>query len=214
MKKVILLIIGIVVMGGFFWGLQGSNEVNKKQVINLNPLATVKLGNGQTFKIELYPDQAPNTVNNFIALVNSNYYNNLTFNKMIPDYIVQTGDRIGDGTGFPGYFIRSECSDNGYENNISLEEGTVCMSRGQKYNTEGSQFFILLSPRRDLEGKYTAFGKVIEGLEFLKEISRVVPDELVQREEGIEISRIEVNTFGKPYEEPQVLSLAEVRELP
>lgn len=214
MKKVILLIIGIVVTGGFFWGLQGSNEVNKKQVINLNPLATVKLGDGQTFKIELYPDQAPNTVNNFIALVNSNYYNNLTFNKMIPDYIVQTGDRIGDGTGFPGYFIRSECSDNGYENNIPLEEGTVCMSRGQKYNTEGSQFFILLSPRRDLEGKYTAFGKVIEGLEFLEEISRVVPDELVQREEGIEISRIEVNTFGKPYEEPQVLSLAEVRELP
>lgn len=214
MKKFILLIIGMLITGGFFWGLQGSDAVNQDEVIHLNPVATVKLGNGQTFKIELYPDEAPNTVNNFIALVDSSYYNDLTFSKMIPDYMVQTGDRIGNGTGFPGYYIKSECKGNGYENNIPLEAGTVCMSRGQKYNTEGSQFFILLSSRKDLEGKYTAFGKVIEGLEYLREISHMTSDSFLQKQKGIEISHIQVNTFGKPYQEPQVLSLAEVRELP
>lgn len=214
MKKFILFMISMVIAGGFFWGLQGSDTISQSQLSHLNPIATVRLGNGQTFKIELYPDEAPNTVNNFIALVNSSYYNDLTFNKMIPDTVVQTGDRIGDGTGFPGYYIKSECKNNGYENHIPLEAGTVCMSRGQKYNTEGSQFFILLSSRKDLQGKYTAFGKVIEGLDTLKEISHTTSDPFVQRQNGIEISQIEVDTLGKTYEEPQVLSLDKVRELP
>ena len=213
MKKVILFLIGIVVAGGLFYGLQGSSKDQREARITLHPIATVTLGNGQQFKVELYPEEAPNTVNNFIALVKDNYYSDLTFNKILPDYLLQTGDKIGDGTGFPGYFIPSECSDNGYKNDLPLDEGVVCMSRGQKYNTEGSQFFILLSPRRDLEGTYAAFGKVTEGLEFLKEMSKMAPDELVQREEGLQVSRIEVDTFGKYYGEPQVLSLAEVREL-
>lgn len=214
MKKIILLIIGIIVSGGLFWGLQGSEQVNKDEPTILNPVATIKLGEGQVVKIELYPDEAPNTVNNFIALANSHYYDRSLFTQIRPNEVIQAGDRIGNGTGFPGYYIKSECRENGYENTILLEEGTVCMSRGQKYNTEGSQFFILLTPRRDLQGKYTAFGKVIEGLELLQEISTMTSDEFIQMQDKIEIGYVEVNTFGRYYDEPQVLSLAEVRELP
>ncbi len=177
-----------------------------------NPIVTVTLESQETFKIELYPEQAPNTVNNFIALAQKRFYNDLPISKVIPGYLIQTGDPLGNGRGFPGYLIKSECKQNGAANSLAFEVGTVCMARSSRFDTEGSQFFVLLQEDHRLEGYYTAFGKVIEGLELLQELSHEPANSkgILQTEKRVKSIRIE--TFGYTYDEPHVLSVVDVRE--
>lgn len=135
------------------------------------PRAVITLNNGTTFKIELYPEEAPNTVTNFIELSKSDFYHKTFLNRKIPGYLIQMGDPIGNGHGFPGYVIKSECRYNGVDNKLKHTKGTVSMARSSQFNTEGSQFFILLTDDASLNGQYSAFGRVIEGLDDLETIS-------------------------------------------
>lgn len=202
MKKLIsiLLVICLVGIGGYYY-----IRFNKSPVIDEGqcPVVKVILSNKTSFKIQLRPDQAPNTVCNFIDLVNCGFYRELGFSKILPNYLVQTGDTIGNGTGYPGYFIKSECKANGYPNNLPCVQGTVCMARGKKFNTEGSQFFVLLRDAPELEGRYTAFGIVTEGLEYLMALTA---------ERKVTIQEATVETFYKGYKEPKVLSMVAVRD--
>jgi len=211
MKKLMIFftIIGISMLG--FYSINKATSVSGPLENLKNPIATIILENSQVFKIELYPKYAPNTVNNFIDLVNKKFYNNKPFSKIIPNYLLQTGDPIGDGTGFPGYFIKSECKQNGFKNRLKCEQGTVCMARSKKYNTEGSQFFILLQDDSSLYGHYTAFGKVIEGINIAQEVGMTQVKSDNTPLEEIKIKTITVDTFGITYDEPQVISIYEER---
>jgi peptidyl-prolyl cis-trans isomerase B (cyclophilin B) len=212
MKKisVMVAIIGISMLL-FYSANQAANTSQTTEDVK-HPIVTVLLDNNQTFKIELYPEYAPNTVNNFIDLANKNFYDDMLFSKIVPDYLLQTGDPIGDGTGFPGYFIKSECKQNGFKNKLKCEQGIVCMSRAKRYNTEGSQFFILLEDDSSLNGEYTAFGKVVEGIELLQEISKMPMDNADTPPQDIKMNKVTVDTFGEEYEEPEVISIYEHRE--
>ncbi|MDF2594028.1 MAG: peptidyl-prolyl cis-trans isomerase cyclophilin type [Clostridia bacterium] len=212
MKKIsmVVAIIGISML--LFYSVNQAANTSQTTENIKRPIVTVVLDNDQTFKIELYPEYAPNTVNNFIDLANKNFYDDMLFSKRVPDYLIQTGDPIGDGTGFPGYFIKSECKQNGFKNKLKCEQGVVCMSRAKRYNTEGSQFFILLQDDKSLNGEYTAFGKVIEGIGLLQEISQTPTDNNNILQQDIKISKVTVDTFGEAYEEPEVISIYEHRE--
>ena len=201
----------IVISLGLFYSINQATGQNKSIDQSENPIVTVTLENKQIFKIELYPQHAPNTVNNFIDLANKKFYDNMPFSRVIPNYLVQTGDPIGDGTGFPGYFIKSECRQNGFKNKLKCETGTLCMARSKRYNTEGSQFFILLQDDFGLNGQYTAFGKVVEGLDVLQELGKAPASENDVLLEEIKIKTLRVDTFGIHYDEPQVISIYEQR---
>ncbi|PHV71174.1 peptidylprolyl isomerase [Sporanaerobium hydrogeniformans] len=177
-----------------------------------HPIVTVTLENGEVFRIELYPEEAPNTVNNFITLAQKRFYNDLAISKVIPDYLIQTGDPLGNGRGFPGYLIKSECRQNGVSNSLPIEAGTVCMARSSRFNTEGSQFFILLQKDSRLEGYYTAFGKVIEGLPILEELSNEPASGKGVLQTERRVKTVTIETFGYAYDEPEVLSPVQVRE--
>ncbi|MDF2612616.1 MAG: peptidyl-prolyl cis-trans isomerase cyclophilin type [Clostridia bacterium] len=212
MKKITMIftIIGISMI--LFYSVNKATGKDEELQSLKNPIVTVLLENSKDFEIELYPEYAPNTVNNFIDLVNKKFYDDMPFSKIIPNYLLQTGDPIGDGTGFPGYFIKSECKQNGFKNKLKCEQGTVCMARSKKYDTEGSQFFILLQENFGLNGQYAAFGKVIKGMDVLQEIGKAPVDgENIPLQE-IKIKTITVNTFGVKYEEPQVISIYEHRD--
>ena len=202
MKKLICLILLTSLIGISYYIYTTTQEVEAPFVSH--PIITFHLSDHTAFKIVLYPEEAPNTVCNFIDLSSCGFYKNLGFSKILPHYFIQTGDTIGNGTGFPGYFIKSECKANGVDNDLKCEMGTVCMARGEKYNTEGSQFFILLRDAPELDGKYTAFGKVVSGLEHLMTL---------EAENTVTIEDIEVQTFDIVYDEPQVLSMVMVRDV-
>lgn len=208
MKKIVVLLAISLLAGTIFNKSYSKEQLDKSDV--LRPIVTICLSNKQTIKIELYPEEAPNTVNNFIDLVERKFYDGLTLKEAVPQYLWQTGDQIGNGTGFPGYFIKSECKANGFDNTLPFTAGVVGMARAHKYNTEGSQFFILLTEDKALDGKYTAFGKVIQGLAYLQQ-----QDErpLKVLETPLVIQSVTVETFGIDYREPEVLSMNEVRSI-
>ncbi len=204
MKKLIflLLIIIMVGLGSHFYTVQ--NEKPEERLIS-NPIVTINLSNDVAVKIQLHPEAAPNTVCNFLDLASCNFYNGLGFSEILPNYLVQTGDTIGNGTGYPGYFIKSECKANGYPNNLKCLQGAVCMARGDKFNTEGSQFFILLRDAPELDGEYTVFGTVIEGLDYLMALTSNT---------SVKITDMAVETFNVDYKEPAVLAMTTVRDAP
>lgn len=212
MKRVSMIVSMLVVMGVLLYCVHPMASRKVSAESPKNPIATLVLEDEQIIKIELYVQYAPNTVNNFIDLASKKFYDGMAFSKIIPDYLLQTGDPIGDGTGFPGYFIKSECKHNGFKNKLKCEEGTVCMARGKKFNTEGSQFFILLQDDASLNGQYAAFGKVVEGLELLKKIGKAEVDEDYVPKQKVQIERITIETFGQNYAEPEVLSIFEKRK--
>lgn len=143
----------------------------------MNPVVTIKMENGKIMKAELYPEIAPNTVRNFVSLVNQGFYDGLIFHRVIPGFMIQGGDPEGTGMGDPGYSIRGEFSSNGFEgNNINHESGVLSMARSMNPDSAGSQFFIMVAPAPYLDGQYAAFGRLTEGLEVAQEIVAVERD--------------------------------------
>ena len=138
-----------------------------------NPIVRITMDSGKTIRLELYPEIAPITVENFLGLVNKGFYNGLTFHRIIPGFMIQGGDPSGNGTGGPGYSIKGEFKSNGVNNTMKHERGVISMARAFDPNSAGSQFFIMHKDAPHLDGEYAAFGKVIEGLEAVDEIASV-----------------------------------------
>lgn len=141
-----------------------------------NPIVTFEMENGGIMKAELYPEVAPNTVNNFISLVKKGFYNGLIFHRVIPGFMIQGGDPDGTGMGGPGYGIKGEFASNGWKNPLKHTRGVISMARSMMPNSAGSQFFIMHKDAPHLDGDYAAFGKVVEGIEVVDEIAGVKTD--------------------------------------
>ena len=168
-----------------------------------NPIITFEMTNGKTFKVELYPEKAPNTVNNFISLVKKGYYDGLIFHRVIAGFMIQGGDPNGTGTGGPGYHIKGEFAGNGFtQNDLSHERGVLSMARAGHPDSAGSQFFVMHDVAEYLDGQYAAFGKVIEGMETVDEIAEVKTDWSDRPYEEQRMQKVTVETFGVEYGEP------------
>lgn len=170
---------------------------------NKNPVATLTMQDGKTIEIELFPQIAPNTVNNFITLANSGFYNGLIFHRVIRGFMIQGGCPKGNGTGGPGYGIKGEFSQNGFQNNLKHTRGVISMARAQNPNSAGSQFFIMHQDAPHLDGAYAAFGKVRSGMDVVDEIADQYTDYYDRPYEKQIIQSIKVETFGQSYPEPQ-----------
>ena len=169
------------------------------------PIVTIELENGQVMRGELYPEKAPNTVRNFVALANSGYYDGLTFHRVIPGFMIQGGCPDGTGMGGPGYAIRGEFSGNGFEkNDLKHTLGVLSMARAMNPDSAGSQFFIMVDAAPHLDGQYAAFGKITENAEAEVEISRVPRNMGNDKPKTPQIIRsIRVDTRGEDYPEPE-----------
>ena len=168
-----------------------------------NPIVTFEMENGKTFKAELYPDKAPNTVNNFLSLVNEGFYDGIIFHRIIAGFMIQGGDPKGLGTGGPGYHIKGEFSSNGFaQNDITHARGVLSMARAQHPDSAGSQFFVMHEDGDFLDGQYAAFGKVIEGMEVVDEIATVKTDWSDHPYEEQKMKKVTAETFGVEYAEP------------
>ena len=168
-----------------------------------NPVVTFEMENGDIIKAELYPDVAPNTVRNFISLVNKGFYNGLIFHRVIRGFMIQGGCPDGVGTGGPGYSIKGEFSQNHFENNLAHTPGVLSMARAMHPDSAGSQFFIMHETSPHLDGAYAAFGKVIEGMDVVNKIAETRTDYSDRPLEKQEISSMTVETFGVDYPEPE-----------
>ncbi len=171
-----------------------------------NPVVTLTIKDRGDIKIELYPKKAPNTVRNFIYLVQDGFYDGLTFHRVIPNFVIQGGDPNGDGTGGPGYFIKGEFPNNGFKkNDLKHTRGMVSMARygDPYYDSAGSQFFIVLEDQPGLDGDYAVFGKVIEGMDIVDAIAAVETDSKDKPKEPQIIEKATVELFGVEYEEPE-----------
>ncbi len=169
----------------------------------MNPIVTFEMENGQTFKAELYPDKAPNTVNNFISLVKKGFYNGLIFHRVIAGFMIQGGDPNGMGTGGPGYQIKGEFTSNGFKaNDLAHERGVLSMARAQHPDSAGSQFFVMHAEAGYLDGQYAAFGKVIEGMETVDAIASIKTDWYDRPYEEQKMKTVTIETFGVDYAEP------------
>lgn len=168
-----------------------------------NPIVTITMENGDVMKAELYPDIAPNTVNNFISLVKKGFYDGLIFHRIISGFMIQGGCPDGTGMGGPGYSIKGEFSQNGFENNLKHEPGVLSMARAMHPDSAGSQFFIMHQTSPHLDGSYAAFGKVIEGMDVVNKTATVPTDFRDRPLEPQVIRSITVETFGTEYPEPE-----------
>ena len=168
-----------------------------------NPIVTITMGSGDVIKAELYPDIAPNTVNNFISLINKGYYDGLCFHRVIKGFMIQGGCPDGTGTGGPGYSIRGEFSQNGIKNDLKHSEGVLSMARTMMPNSAGSQFFIMHKNSPHLDGAYAAFGKVTEGIEAVNRIAECETDFSDRPIEPQIMKTVTVDTFGVEYPEPE-----------
>lgn len=168
-----------------------------------NPVVTITMENGDIIKAELYPEIAPNTVNNFISLINKNFYDGLTFHRVIYGFMIQGGCPEGTGTGGPGYHIKGEFSHNGFENNLRHTEGVLSMARAMNPNSAGSQFFIMHKNAPHLDGEYAAFGNVIEGMDIVNNIAECDTDFGDKPLDPQVMKTVTVETFGAEYPEPE-----------
>ena len=170
-----------------------------------NPIVTIEIAGGGSVKAELYPDIAPNTVNNFISLIKKGYYDGLTFHRIISGFMIQGGCPDGTGMGGPGYSIKGEFALNGVENNLKHTEGVLSMARSQMPDSAGSQFFIMHKTSPHLDGAYAAFGKVIEGMDVVNRIAETATDYSDRPLEDQVMQSVTVDTFGVEYPEPEKL---------
>ena len=168
-----------------------------------NPQVTIEMVGGGTMVAELYPDVAPNTVNNFLALAGSGFYDGLIFHRVIPGFMIQGGDPMGMGYGGPGYSIRGEFSSNGFKNDLKHDRGVLSMARSQDPNSAGSQFFIMVESSPHLDGDYAAFGKLISGLEVADRIVNTKRDWSDRPRSEQKIKSMKVETFGETYPAPE-----------
>ena len=159
-----------------------------------NPIVTIVMNDGDVMKLELYPEVAENTVNNFISLVNKGFYDGLTFHRIISGFMIQGGDPDGNGTGGPGYSIPGEFSLNGYDNSLSHDPGSA-----------GSQFFIMHKKASHLDGSYAAFGKIIEGMDVVDKLAEVATDWSDMPLTPVIMEKVTVETFGEDYPEPKTV---------
>lgn len=188
---IIIIVILLSLVGMAFYG----NTINDKEQVPIeeaenqnvadykHSVATIEMENGNKIVVELYDDEAPITVENFIKLAEEGFYNGLTFHRTIPDFMVQGGDPSGDGTGGSSEKIKGEFLANGVGNYISHKTGTISMARSKDYNSASSQFFITVADRTELDGNYAGFGRVIEGME---EVYNIVNSEVITRDKGAE----------------------------
>ena len=168
-----------------------------------NPIVTITMANGEVMKAELYPEIAPNTVNNFISLVKKGYYDGLIFHRVIAGFMIQGGCPNGNGIGGPGYSIKGEFSQNGFKNTLKHTEGVLSMARAMNPNSAGSQFFIMHQNSPHLDGQYAAFGKLVEGLDVVDSIAQVGTDWSDRPMVPQIIESMTVETFGVEYPEPE-----------
>ena len=171
----------------------------------MNPIVTFKMADGKVMKAELYPEIAPNTVKNFISLVNKGYYNGLIFHRVIPGFMIQGGCPNGTGMGGPGYSIKGEFGVNGFNNPLKHTTGVLSIARAYDPNSAGSQFFIMVEDSPHLDRQYAAFGKLIEGEDVAKAIVSVKTDRSDRPYEDQVMESVTVDTFGVNYDEPEKL---------
>lgn len=169
----------------------------------MNPIVTIEMQNGDIMKLELYPDIAPNTVNNFISLINKGFYNGLIFHRVIRGFMIQGGDPNGNGTGGPGYSIKGEFTYNNFENKLKHTAGVISMARSQRPDSAGSQFFIMHKDSPHLDGSYAAFGKIIDGIDVVNKIADTKTDYSDMPLEPQVMKSVTVDTFGIEYPEPE-----------
>lgn len=170
-----------------------------------NPVVTFTMKSGDVIKAELYPEIAPISVNNFISLIQQNFYDGLIFHRVIKNFMIQGGDPEGTGMGGPGYSIRGEFAQNGYENDLKHTAGVLSMARSMHPNSAGSQFFIMHKDSPHLDGAYAAFGKVTEGMDVVNKIAETATDFSDRPIEPQVIDTVTVETFGIEYPEPEKL---------
>ena len=168
-----------------------------------NPIVTFEMENGTIMKAELYPEVAPNTVNNFISLVKKGFYDGLIFHRVISGFMIQGGCPDGTGMGGPGYSIKGEFNQNGFKNDLKHTEGVLSMARAMDPNSAGSQFFIMHKTSPHLDGSYAAFGKLIEGMDVVNEIASVPTDYMDRPIVGCVMKKVTVDTQGVDYPEPE-----------
>lgn len=168
-----------------------------------NPVATILMESGASIKVELYPEIAKNTVNNFISLINSNFYNGLIFHRVIKGFMIQGGCPHGTGIGDAGYKIRGEFASNGFKNDLKHERGVISMARAASPNSAGSQFFIMHQDATHLDGQYAAFGKVIDGMDEVDRIANVKTDYNDKPAKDQKITSITVEPFDYEFKEPE-----------
>ncbi len=168
-----------------------------------NPIVTFELNSGDIIKAELYPDIAPNTVSNFVSLVNKGFYDGLIFHRVIKGFMIQGGCPEGTGMGGPGYSIKGEFARNGFVNELKHTEGVLSMARAYHPDSAGSQFFIMHKDSPHLDGEYAAFGKVIEGMENVNKIAESATDYMDKPLEDVIMKKVTVDTQGVEYGEPE-----------
>jgi len=173
------------------------------KMANTNPIVTMELQNGGSIKLELYPDVAPNTVNNFISLAKKGFYDGLKFHRVIRGFMIQGGDPEGTGMGGPDYSIKGEFSYNNFKNDLKHTAGVISMARSQRPDSAGSQFFIMHKDSPHLDGSYAAFGKVIEGMELVNKIAETKTDYSDAPLESQVMQKLTVENFGVEYSEPE-----------
>ena len=173
--------------------------------MNQNPIVTFEMENGGIMKAELYPEVAPNTVNNFISLVKKGFYDGLIFHRVIRGFMIQGGDPQGVGIGGPGYGIRGEFAQNGFDNKLAHERGVLSMARAMDPDSAGSQFFIMHANAPHLDGGYAAFGKLTEGFDVLDAIAGTRTDFRDRPREEQKMAKVTVECFGVDYPEPETV---------
>ncbi|MGA3598637.1 peptidylprolyl isomerase [Lysinibacillus agricola] len=183
---------------------ESEEKVDYSSNVKENPIVTITMNNGEKIVIELEPSAAPNTVANFISLVEEGFYDGLIFHRVIPDFMIQGGDPSGNGTGGPDYSIEGEFSSNGFKNDLKHERGVISMARSNDPNSAGSQFFIMVEEASHLDGQYAAFGKVIEGMETVDAIVAVERDGEKPLKDQ-QMKKVEVDTKGFDYPAPKKL---------
>lgn len=170
-----------------------------------NPIVTITMENGGVIKAELYPEIAPNTVRNFVDLINRGFYDGLIFHRVIPGFMIQGGCPDGNGTGGPGYSIKGEFSRNGFKNDLKHSRGVLSMARAMHPDSAGSQFFIMTSDAPHLDGQYASFGKVIEGMDVADKIVNAKADMSDRPYEDQVMKSVTVDTQGEKFEEPNII---------
>ena len=188
-------------------GCSSNNKENNTNVSQENlPTATISIKDFGDVEVELYPDVAPNTVNNFISLANDGFYDGTTFHRVIKDFMIQGGDPDGNGTGGPGYSIKGEFTNNGFQNDLAHTEGVISMARSSLPDSAGSQFFIMTSTSPHLDGEYAAFGKVTDGMDIVREIENTETNSSDMPVNTVTIESVKVDTKGITYDSPETIA--------